>query len=113
MVKTIFKLSPWMLLLCFSTLNLWMLSAQELPQVPPVESYPGQRQHQEPPVGYFCSNEAKDKAHKCECKRMTHPTPEDPSCCETAIVEDMKCQVWCHPQHCLCPVKCEVPSREK
>lgn len=88
----------------------------------PTEPYPGQGQHREPPAGWFCSPTAKDKAHTCHCKRMVNrlpPDPEnnqpgdpdkehDPLCEEAHVTEDKECTVYCHAQHCLCPVVCDA-----
>lgn len=74
----------------------------------PPEAYPGQREHRKPPDGWFCSATDKREAHKCQCKRMSTPTAEDPNCCTTPVVEDTKCTVYCHPSHCLCPTKCDA-----
>lgn len=75
------------------------------------EAYPGQREHAKPPDGWFCAvpSQAKDRAHACQCKRMAQPTAED-KCCEKTkpeeIREDTKCKVYCHKDHCTCPVQC-------
>jgi hypothetical protein len=79
----------------------------------PPEAYPGQRDHAEPPKGFFCSPTAKDAAHKCACKRMTMATPDDTHCEQTPVEEDAKCTVYCHADHCRCPVKCVTEKTEK
>ncbi len=79
----------------------------QTPKLPP-EAYPGQRDHREPPKGFYCSTTAKDAAHRCTCKRMTHATVEDKDCCQTPIEPDSTCTVYCWESRCTCPVTCEV-----
>lgn len=74
---------------------------------PAPEQYPGQREHREPPPGYFCSHDAKDAAHKCTCKRMA--MPDEHGCCGEPK-EDPTCSVYCHASRCTCEVICEVPT---
>ena len=70
------------------------------------EPYPGQGSHAEPPANWFCSSNAKDKAHVCHCKRMIHANVDDPVCEFQQPVEDKDCTVYCHPKHCHCEVSC-------
>lgn len=74
------------------------------------EAYPGQSGHAKPPEGWQCSNHPNaPKDHKCECKKTcAKPTDEDGNAVEGPMVvtEDTKCKVWCHKDHCACPVKC-------
>jgi hypothetical protein len=78
-------------------------------QAPTPEPYPGQRDHAAPPDGWFCSPTAKVKAHECHCKRMGYTTKDDPLCEDPGVqvTEDQKCTVWCHKDHCLCPMTCD------
>ncbi len=75
------------------------------------EPYPGQRGHAMPPDGWFCSHDSKEPAHKCQCKRMARPAPGDP-CCDNVkdedIIESDQCKVYCHKDHCHCPVQCKM-----
>jgi hypothetical protein len=64
--------------------------------------------HEEPPAGWFCTNKAADTDHKCSCKRM-----DVDSMCEGTPQEDRECKVWCHKDHCRCPVVCAAPESEK
>lgn len=82
------------------------LVLQGTPDLPP-EQYPGQRQHREPPPGYFCAHDAKDAAHKCACKRMAEM--DEHGCC-LAPKEDPTCSVYCHADRCTCPITCDVPE---
>ena len=77
-------------------------------QPPPPEAYPGQREHKEPPPGWFCSREPKDKTHKCTCKRMGHT--DEHGCCGEPTTEDQACLVWCHKDRCACEVTCDTPD---
>ena len=70
------------------------------------EPYPGQGQHLPPPPGWFCSHIDPNPAKRCACKRMVHD--ED---CEGIPTEEATCKVYCHKQHCHCPVECEVPQK--
>lgn len=76
------------------------------------EAYPGQRQHKEPPKGWFCAPTGKDAAKNCHCKRMGHPTKEDPDCeFLDEVVNDSTCTVYCwETGHCLCHITCENPA---
>lgn len=65
------------------------LSAQERPE--PAE----------PPPGWFCSREAKDPAHHCDCHRQA--SGDD---CQYPG-HDQTCTVYCWEEHCHCPVTCE------
>jgi len=62
--------------------------------------------HEEPPAGWFCSPGARDAAHKCNCHRVD----DDPTC-EGTPHEDSICKVYCHADHCHCPVACEKPTQ--
>ncbi len=90
----------------------------QTPKLPP-EAYPGQRDHKEPPKGWTCSPLAKDKAHRCQCKRMALFTEEqvkENTCCEEVprvqAAEDSKCAVWCHKDHCDCPITCAAGGHQ-
>lgn len=67
----------------------------------PPEDYPGQRQHGKPPDGWFCSHNDPHPAKSCSCVRVD--TSQD---CEGTPTEDRMCKVWCHKQHCKCPIAC-------
>lgn len=85
------------------------LNVQVPTSPPPPEAYPGQRDHAKPPEGFYCSPQGKDAAHKCACKRMAQRMEGDPKdCCSGPVQEDPKCTVYCHMNHCLCPVGCDV-----
>lgn len=79
-------------------------------QTPPPEAYPGQRNHKEPPAGWFCSPNSKQKSHICHCKRMSSPTKEDPICEDTPVIESPQCAVFCWKWFCRCDVTCELPE---
>lgn len=89
-----------------------LLTGQATGQQPP-EAYPGQREHAKPPDGFQCTipQLAKDKAHACSCRRMVK-NPEGDKCCETVerseAPEDPKCTVYCHKDHCTCPIQCDT-----
>lgn len=64
------------------------------------EDYPGQRDHAMPPAGWMCMPQNYElnvpPDHACNCER---------SCDETGkVVEDRKCKVWCHADHCSCTI---------
>lgn len=76
------------------------------------EAYPGQRLHQEPPAGWFCEPPAlplhDPPDHPCSCSRMAMSDPSgqcahDPDGKEH-VLEDPKCAVFCHMDHCKCLV---------
>lgn len=87
------------------------------------EPYPGQREHQKPPDGWFCNHfgEAEDAAHTCWCAGMSHDplckstpkaeddpnTDEDESQQPAIPSEDPKCTVYCHRDACKCKVLCK------
>jgi hypothetical protein len=88
----------------------------------PSEPYPGQREHKEPPEGFFCSRlgEAQDAAHTCWCSGMSHdpmckkddPQADDPATDQdesqpTAPPDDAKCTTYCYRARCLCKVLCK------
>jgi len=60
----------------------------------------------EPPKGWFCSNAPNaPKNHKCDCHReCVKPSPDSDA--PATVVEDPKCKVYCHKEHCACPIKC-------
>lgn len=62
--------------------------------------------HEEPPVGWFCSPTAAQADHVCHCQRMMHDAP----ICESDVQEDANCSVYCHRDHCACPVSCVDPA---
>jgi hypothetical protein len=64
--------------------------------------------HEEPPAGWFCTQKAADTDHKCSCKRM-----DADAMCEGTPQEDRECKVWCHKDHCRCPVVCGVPEADQ
>jgi hypothetical protein len=64
----------------------------------PQEPYPGQKQHAEPPNGWFCEHQNYElsvpPAHACSCER---------TCDENGTThEDQTCTVFCHADHCHC-----------
>ena len=61
---------------------------------------------EEPPAGWFCSPKASEMDHKCACKRM-----DSDQMCEGTPQEDRECKVWCHKDHCRCPVMCTAESK--
>ena len=64
------------------------------------EPYPGQSEHQKPPEGWVCMPQNYElsvpEAHACSCERSYND--------QGAIVEDKECTVWCHMDHCTCPI---------
>ena len=87
----------------------------QAPAKPPKEAYPGQSEHAKPPDDFFCTPAAKDAAHRCACKRMATLTEDEAKakvCCTEIpperVQEDAKCTVFCHKDHCQCPVTCAV-----
>lgn len=78
-----------------------LLVALSLQAPLPPEDYPGQRNHEKPPDGWFCSANHPHPAHNCSCVRLD--TSQD---CEGTPNEDRACKVWCHRAHCKCPIKC-------
>jgi hypothetical protein len=79
-------------------LLLWLLGPIVLAQKPS----PPFPNHEQPPPGWFCSPTAAQPDHKCSCKRM-----DADDLCEGEPQEDTKCLVWCHKQHCRCPIACK------
>jgi hypothetical protein len=74
-----------------------------LAQAPPPEAYPGQRGHGAPPEGWYCAPPPLGKkAHACACKRTCTVGADG----KHTVVEDEKCAVWCHPDHCTCATGC-------
>lgn len=61
--------------------------------------------HEQPPEGWFCSPKASELDHKCACKRM-----DQDRMCEGTPTEDTQCKVWCHKDHCRCPVVCKTSN---
>lgn len=61
--------------------------------------------HEEPPAGWFCSPKAAALDHQCTCKRM-----DSDKLCEGTPAEDRQCKVWCHKDHCQCPVMCSTTN---
>ncbi len=57
--------------------------------------------HEQPPDGWYCSHNDTRAAHKCACQRMD----EDPLC-EGTPKEEAVCKVYCHADHCHCPIMC-------
>jgi hypothetical protein len=78
-----------------------LLAAAPLPQERPA-----------PPKGWFCSNAPNaPKDHKCDCHRECVRRPPDGGSQgegggSTVVIEDPKCKVYCHKEHCACPIKC-------
>ena len=66
----------------------------------PSEPYPGQGEHAKPPEGWMCEPQNYDlsvpRDHVCSCERTQNENG--------AIMEDKQCTVWCHMDHCKCPV---------
>lgn len=90
-----------------------------MPALPPLpaapaqqvaEPYPGQSNHAEPPNDWFCERQNYElnipQAHVCSCEHG----------CDAEGVrhEDKKCTVFCHADHCHCPLQhqdlCPVPD---
>jgi len=85
------------------------------------EDYPGQSRHERPPADWFCSHDAKDGAHKCECQRVASNCDEEPAA--------PQCKVYCHeqshwvedgngkghlePSHCHCPIADQMCGKHK
>lgn len=70
----------------------------------PAEPYPGQRNHAQPPDGWNCYRPPVDlqgdQSHWCSCERICDQ--------DTQVVhEDKQCSVYCHMDHCTCPVSGE------
>lgn len=67
---------------------------------------PAFQEHPEPPKGWFCSNAPNaPKDHKCACHReCVKPAPGGEG--GGTVIEDPKCKVYCHKEHCACPIKC-------
>ena len=67
----------------------------------------------EPPAGWACTPRGMVKDgqqtndHPCSCKRMDHSDD-----CEGVPLEDPVCEVYCHKEHCQCPVMCAMPETE-
>ena len=55
----------------------------------------------EPAAGWYCSPKGQGD-HHCTCQRMDHDSQ-----CEGMPQEDPQCRVYCHKDHCRCPVMCE------
>lgn len=72
------------------------------------EPYPGQSQHAVPPKDWFCTPTAADPDHKCACKRMDASAPV----CDDPPKEDPVCTVYCHADHCRCPIICVTPEKK-
>jgi hypothetical protein len=91
-------------LLLLLLLSFLITTAQEptgpAPGQEPTGRAPGQ-EAPEPAPGWFCSPKGQAD-HQCACQRMDH----DPQC-EGMPQEDSQCRVYCHKDHCRCPVKCE------
>jgi hypothetical protein len=65
------------------------------------EKYPGQSTHQPPPDGWMCEHQNYDLTvpadHMCSCERMYSEEQE-------RVIEDKQCSVYCHMDHCACPI---------
>lgn len=75
------------------------------------EAYPGQHTHAMPPDGWMCmpanSTTFVPASHQCSCKRMIQEN--DQGCMKNDdgtmhVLEDPACAVFCHMDHCSCPV---------
>ena len=103
-----------------SLLLLTLLTGALLAQDAP-EPYPGQREHKEPPSGWYCqpAQHAQDLAanpHACECRGMRDQDPypycwapgedENGNQVEQPVGENARCKAWCHKSHCLCAHRC-------
>ena len=55
----------------------------------------------EPPPGWFCSPTG-DGDHRCTCHRVDYDRA-----CEGQPTHDQVCKVFCHENHCSCPVTCQ------
>jgi hypothetical protein len=72
-------------------------------QAPRREDYPGQSRHDEPPKGWVCTTHpSASKSHKCDC----HRTCSKDETGAVTVMEDAKCKVYCHKEHCTCPSGC-------
>lgn len=99
-------------LLGFFAFSIGVLAAQH-------EPYPGQGEHQMPPDGWFCSRDGGGNLdHVCNCRGMseqhdpmckTPEKPAEPPDEEGGVTqgEDPSCTVFCHRDHCRCPIKCD------
>ena len=65
------------------------------------EQYPGQRDHAIPPEGWKCEHQNFELSipvdHMCNCERMYSEE-------EGRVIEDKQCSVYCHMDHCACPI---------
>jgi hypothetical protein len=59
----------------------------------------------EPAPGWYCSPKGQED-HQCACHRMDHDAQ-----CDGTPQEDPQCRVYCHKDHCRCPVMCEPHQR--
>ena len=68
----------------------------------------------EPPEGWFCTPDKEAPAdHQCSCQRSCSPKldcDEEGNCTPSPeggmeVHEDAQCKVYCHKDHCGCPVK--------
>jgi hypothetical protein len=74
------------------------------------EQYPGQRNHAAPPEGWFCQHQYSiggvpqvPEDHICACARTCMDNADGTQ----STVEDPKCAVYCHKDHCDCPTPCQ------
>lgn len=74
------------------------------------EPYPGHDSHQAPPPGWFCQHQyyvdgkpQVEPSHVCMCDRKCMENADG----EPYTVEDPKCTVYCHKDHCDCPTPCQ------
>jgi len=67
----------------------------------PTEQYPGQHDHAAPPEGWMCEHQNYElsvpRDHMCSCERMFSEE-------ENRVIEDKQCSVYCHMDHCTCPI---------
>lgn len=67
----------------------------------PQEQYPGQSEHATPPDGWMCEHQNYELTvpvdHMCNCERMYSEE-------ENRVIEDKQCSVYCHMDHCKCPI---------
>jgi hypothetical protein len=69
------------------------------------EDYPGQRDHLEPPKGWYCTHDKRaPKTHQCTCYRMCGKDKAG----NPTLAEDVTCKTYCHPKSCSCPTSCET-----
>ena len=72
------------------------------------EPYPGQGEHAKPPDGWMCEPQNYELsvpvAHVCNCERMYDDNTK-------SVIEDRECTVFCHADHCACPMSNDPADR--